>query len=177
MKEHIYKVKGMHCASCEILIEKKLLEAQNIKSVDASAGNGEVVVEYEGDRPNPERLNKIFREENYKFFDETLDSRFRGNDTIKNGNDEKNENGGNKASPTLVAFNIAIFIIIAFLFLQKILEQQKYFCMLLKKFSRNLEKENLLESENMSQSQNTGKQKQKLSSVFWAIRTSESHRS
>ncbi|OGZ79645.1 MAG: hypothetical protein A2528_03275 [Candidatus Staskawiczbacteria bacterium RIFOXYD2_FULL_37_9] len=120
MKEHIYKVKGMHCASCEILIEKKLLEAQNIKSVDASAGNGEVVVEYEGDRPNPERLNKIFREENYKFFDETLDSRFRGNDTIKNGNDEKNENGGNKASPTLVAFNIAIFIIIAFLFLQKI---------------------------------------------------------
>lgn len=24
-KEHIYYVKGMHCASCEILIEKKII--------------------------------------------------------------------------------------------------------------------------------------------------------
>ena len=68
-KEYIYKVSGMHCASCEILIEKKLLEIQNIKSVDASTQNGQVVVEYEGDRPNPERLNKIFKDDNYKFSD------------------------------------------------------------------------------------------------------------
>ena len=69
MKEHIYKVQGMHCASCEILIEKKLLDIPNIKSVDASTANGEVIVKYEGDRPNPERLSKIFKEENYTFSD------------------------------------------------------------------------------------------------------------
>ncbi|MCX6724145.1 MAG: sulfite exporter TauE/SafE family protein [Candidatus Staskawiczbacteria bacterium] len=111
-KEHIYKVEGMHCASCEILIEKKLLDLPNIKSVDASNGRGEVVVEYEGDRPNPERLSIIFEKENYKFADfATPKSRQSGAEA---GLPEK------KTSPTLVAFNIAIFIIIAFLVLDKI---------------------------------------------------------
>ncbi len=109
IKEHIYKIEGMHCASCEILIEKKLLQLPNIKAVDASTSKGEVVVEYEGDRPNPERLNKIFKEENYKFSDSS----------IKPGKaKEKTEEKPVKSS-TLVAFNIAIFIIIAFLILNK----------------------------------------------------------
>jgi len=110
VKEHVYKVDGMHCASCEILIEKKLLEIQNIKSVDASTGKGEVVIEYSGDRPNPERLSKLFREENYQFND------LNGNLSKK----AKGEESKKGANPTLVAFNIAIFIVIAFLFLQKI---------------------------------------------------------
>jgi len=111
MKEHIYKVDGMRCASCEILIEKKLLDLPNIKSVDASTGNGQVVVEYEGDRPNPEKLSKIFQAENYKFSDLAAPRSVRT---------EAGAVGGGKASPTLVAFNIAIFIIIAFLILDKI---------------------------------------------------------
>ena len=109
MKEHIYKVEGMHCASCELLIEKKLLSIQNIKSVDASAAKGEVVVEYSGDRPNPERLSKLFREENYQFDDLV-------NRAIKKIKEEPKSG----ANPTLVAFNIAIFIIVAFLLLHKI---------------------------------------------------------
>jgi uncharacterized protein len=108
MKEYIYKVQGMHCASCEILIEKKLLELPNIKSVDASTAKGEIVIEYEGDRPNPERLNKIFKEENYKFSDSALPE-----SSEKTGL-------GKRVNPTLVAFDIAIFIIIAFLVLDKI---------------------------------------------------------
>ncbi|MCX6722895.1 MAG: sulfite exporter TauE/SafE family protein [Candidatus Staskawiczbacteria bacterium] len=107
MKEFTYSVKGMHCASCEILIEKKLLDLENVKSVDASTSKGEVVVGYEGDRPNPERLNKIFREENYTFSEDRK-------------SDIKKENKDNKISPTLVAFNIALFIIIAFLVLDKV---------------------------------------------------------
>ncbi len=103
-KEHIYKVQGMHCASCEILIEKKLLDIENIKSVDASTGNGQVLIEYEGDRPNPERLNNIFKEENYTFSD----------------SGEKNIKPIKKTNATLVAFNIAIFIIIGFLILDKL---------------------------------------------------------
>jgi len=109
-KEHVYKVEGMHCASCEILIEKKLLGIQNIKSVDASVSKGEVVVEYSGDRPNPERLSKIFREENYQFDDFALPKH-------KSAEADPERKLG---SPTLIAFNIAIFIIAAFLLLQKI---------------------------------------------------------
>ena len=108
-KEHIYKVEGMHCPSCEILIEKKLLDIENVKSVDASTAKGEVVVEFEGDRPNPERLTHIFKQENYKFSDLT----------DKEKREEKKEEK-KKANATLVAFNIAIFIIIAFLILDKL---------------------------------------------------------
>ena len=112
MKEHIYKVEGMHCASCEILIEKKLLDVENIKSVDASTSKGEVVVEYEGDRPNPERLSKLFKEENYRFFDTPEQA---------NSHELANSNSGvQRTNPTLFAFNIAIFIIIGFLLLDRI---------------------------------------------------------
>lgn len=107
-KEHIYKVQGMHCASCEILIEKKLLDLPNIKSVDASTAKGEVVVNYEGDRPNPERLTKMFKEENYAFSD------FEPKVKKAKANQEKT-----KTSNWLVAFNIAIFIIIGFLLLDR----------------------------------------------------------
>jgi sulfite exporter TauE/SafE/copper chaperone CopZ len=119
MPEHIYKVEGMHCASCEILIEKKLLDIENIKSVDASTVKGEVVVEYQGDRPNPERLNKIFREDNYTFSDfnkKIASSQAPRNDGEKAEDPERSR----RANPTLVAFNIAIFIIIAFLVLGKV---------------------------------------------------------
>ena len=73
IKEHIYNVSGMHCASCEILIEKKLLQLPEVKSVEASTNNGQVVIEYDGTRPNPHKLNKIFGEEHYTFFDKSKD--------------------------------------------------------------------------------------------------------
>ena len=107
MKQQKYKVEGMHCASCEILIEKKLLDLKNVKSVNAKTSEGEVLLEYEGDEPKAEELNNIFKKENYKFSD---------------SNNKKTEKivEGKKANSTLVAFNIAIFIIIAFLILDKV---------------------------------------------------------
>jgi len=71
-KEHIYYVKGMHCASCEILIEKKLLEIKNIKSVEASVNNGTVRIIYEGRRPEIKGINQIFKKEGYRFFEEPI---------------------------------------------------------------------------------------------------------
>ncbi len=67
--EHTYFVKGMHCASCEILIEKKLSALKEIKSVEASAGKGKVFVVYQGQGPSIDKLNEIFKRENYLFFD------------------------------------------------------------------------------------------------------------
>lgn len=66
-KEHIYSVKGMHCASCEIIIEKKLLELKGIKSVEAKTSKGEVLIEYDGELPKAEQLDEIFKKENYSF--------------------------------------------------------------------------------------------------------------
>lgn len=70
MKEYIYYVKGMHCASCEILIEKKLLTAvADIKSVESSFNKGEVVIECQNKKPSIEALNKIFKDNHYIFSD------------------------------------------------------------------------------------------------------------
>lgn len=66
-KEVTYFVDGMHCASCELLIEKKLLREEGVAAVEASAGKGEARLVYEGKKPNIERLNKIFARDGYTF--------------------------------------------------------------------------------------------------------------
>ena len=113
LKEHTYFVKGMYCASCEILVEKKLLEIPEVKSVEASTSKGQVTVEYDGEKPNINILNNIFKKDNYTFFD-TLTSL-----SASNQYKAKKVQKGKPANAMLVAFNIAIFIIIAFLLLDK----------------------------------------------------------
>ncbi len=105
IKEHIFNVRGMHCASCEILIEKKLLELKEVKSVEASASRGEVLIEYEGELPSIEALNKIFRKENYVFSQE--EARI------------ETSNGFNKKE-SLITFGIGVLIILGFVGLIKL---------------------------------------------------------
>ena len=69
IKEQKYSVKGTHCASCEILIEKKLLEEKNIKAAESSNQKGQVLIEYEGGKPSLKHLNKLFEKEGYTFSD------------------------------------------------------------------------------------------------------------
>jgi sulfite exporter TauE/SafE/copper chaperone CopZ/plastocyanin len=70
IKEQVYYARGMHCASCEILIEKKLLRLKGVESVEASTNKGKVVIEYKDEKPSIEELNRIFKEDNYIFSDE-----------------------------------------------------------------------------------------------------------
>ena len=109
IKEHIYFVKGMHCSSCEILVEKKLLEISGIKSVEASTGKGRVVIEYEGEKPSVETLNNIFKKDNYSFFNNEYEFK-------KYDNNTESYKSTNK---TLTAFGVAIFIAIVFLLLDR----------------------------------------------------------
>ncbi len=67
LKECSYSVKGMHCASCEVLIEKKLIKQTNIEGVDASTSDNKVTIEYKGEKPTLEQLNKLFKSEGYSF--------------------------------------------------------------------------------------------------------------
>ena len=116
IKEHIYYVKGMNCASCEILIEKELLEIENVKSVEASTTKGEVVVEYENKRPTPERLNEIFKKGGYVFSDLPAEVSQSG---TKAGQPQGAINIF-KAKEFLVTFSIGLLIIIGFLGLNKL---------------------------------------------------------
>ncbi|MFH1129617.1 MAG: sulfite exporter TauE/SafE family protein [Patescibacteria group bacterium] len=101
IKEHIYHVKGMHCASCELIIEKRMLEFKNVKSVEASVKNEQIRIEFEGELPETNELNKIFEKENYIFSNQMLKTK------------EKEQEQGKK-NDTSTIVGVAIFIIIGF---------------------------------------------------------------
>jgi sulfite exporter TauE/SafE len=60
----------MHCAACEILIEKKLLKKENIEVADASTSDNEVIIMYKDEKPSIEGLNEIFKDDGYSFVEE-----------------------------------------------------------------------------------------------------------
>ena len=68
-KKHTYYIKGMHCASCEVLIEKELLSFRGVTFADASLSRGVVNIEYEKEKPETKELNEKFKEHGYVFFE------------------------------------------------------------------------------------------------------------
>lgn len=70
IKKHIYYLKGTHCVSCEILIEKKLSKINNINSVQVSTNKGEVIITYYNKKPSLKILNSMFKNEGYVFSDQ-----------------------------------------------------------------------------------------------------------
>lgn len=67
MRQHTYYVKGMHCASCEILIEKELLSLPGVTFAYASLSKGLVNIEYEKEKPSLEKLNARLKARGYTF--------------------------------------------------------------------------------------------------------------
>ncbi len=72
MKTKKFYIDGMSCASCELLIEKKILEKKGVKMVDASFGDGMVVINYEGDEISLGDMNKWFYKDKYSFSEHKL---------------------------------------------------------------------------------------------------------
>jgi len=69
IKEKTYYVSGLHCASCEVFVEKGLLKIENIKSVEASSSKGIITIQYENNLPEIFKLNETFKDQNYIFSD------------------------------------------------------------------------------------------------------------
>lgn len=68
MKECTYYVDGMHCASCEVLIEKRLLKIDGVENVDASTGSKTVKFQYKGKNDlSTKELNTLFKDSGYTF--------------------------------------------------------------------------------------------------------------
>lgn len=81
-KEKIYYVSGMHCASCELIIEKTLLELEGVKAVEASTSKGKVVIEYENQIPSVGKLNSLFKARGYVFSEGPVEEK---NKSVKEG--------------------------------------------------------------------------------------------
>ncbi|HZJ41047.1 MAG TPA: sulfite exporter TauE/SafE family protein [Candidatus Saccharimonadales bacterium] len=59
-------VKGMHCRSCEILIEEKLKEVKNVSSVNVNYKTGEAIVHYQKNIPDDQLIEKMVNEAGYE---------------------------------------------------------------------------------------------------------------
>ncbi len=69
--EKIYYVKGMHCSTCEVLIKQDIKNIDNVDDVKVSLEKSQVVVRTKDNSKAPtlEKLNGIFNELGYSFFE------------------------------------------------------------------------------------------------------------
>ena len=75
-KHCTYYIDGMHCASCEILIEKKILKENLAEVVDASLSNNRVEITYrDGHKPDINKLNDLFNKNGYNFSEKKIEKK------------------------------------------------------------------------------------------------------
>ncbi len=111
-------VEGMHCASCEVLIEKKLLKQKQIESVDASLSNNKVRINFSGNgKINIDDLNEEFNELGYKFSNNSYKKKEPPLFSTKNGGLAVNPK---KFANYLKVILIFISFLIAFLIFEKL---------------------------------------------------------
>lgn len=65
-----YYIKGLHCASCELIIEKKLMKVPGMQKADVSLKKGTLEIEMDGEQTLAVKaLNNYFAEDGYRFSD------------------------------------------------------------------------------------------------------------
>ena len=64
--EKKFKVKGMHCKSCEMLIKDELEEMDSVNVIKISYKTGEVLVGFEPDRADENKMRSIIKNEGYE---------------------------------------------------------------------------------------------------------------
>lgn len=65
MSSETYSVKGMHCASCASIIQKKLSKVEGITEVNVNLATETAKLEFEGNGLPPEALNEIINKYGY----------------------------------------------------------------------------------------------------------------
>lgn len=65
IKKSTYSIEGMHCASCQILIQKELANTKGVDKVSVSLAENKL--EIEGDNISIEKLNSMFKKLGYRF--------------------------------------------------------------------------------------------------------------
>ncbi len=111
-------VDGMHCASCEVLVEKKLLQMNEIEAVDASLRDSTVNITYQGqDAPNLELINENFKNFGYIFSDRKFRKDYTPTISFKNGQLRLNKK---KFHNLIKNFLISTLLVIAFFAFEKL---------------------------------------------------------
>ena len=74
MAEKIYKIRGMHCASCAGIIEKTFKKTEGVQNASANYGNESVKISYDESKINPEKLSKKIEPLGYSLMIENAES-------------------------------------------------------------------------------------------------------
>ncbi len=109
LKRQTYYIKGMHCASCELTIEKKVLEFAGVEFADVTLSRGEVVFDYRAGKPSAQDLTRTFSTSGYTFSDRP----FTG------GEDKKIRGPSSASGAESSALLPALTIIIVFILLER----------------------------------------------------------
>jgi sulfite exporter TauE/SafE/copper chaperone CopZ len=72
-------IKGMHCRSCELIIEEKLKKIPQVKKVEVNYKLGEAVVHYEGEAPGQNLIKEFVSEAGYEVGKESRKPFFNSN--------------------------------------------------------------------------------------------------
>ena len=67
MNEKKYYISGMHCPSCEMLVEKRVLKEKGVSFAEVSIGNETLCIRAAGKIPTAKELNEWFKEDGYSF--------------------------------------------------------------------------------------------------------------
>lgn len=65
MTKLVLKVKGMHCASCAILIDKLLPKQEGVESVTTSYGAGKIALEFDEEKISLEKIDEFINKLGY----------------------------------------------------------------------------------------------------------------
>lgn len=122
MKKQIIKITGMHCASCSMLIEKKLTKINGVLSVGVSYGNEKAVIEYNEESITLEQINKTIIDLGYGIVSEKETQ-----PNIESKTTDKPQNLDLLNQKNMVAFIVPIMIISVIGMIWELIEQYRYF--------------------------------------------------
>jgi len=72
MGTHIYRVKGMHCASCATVIEKTFKKVNGVESAEVNYGTEKVKLSFDATKVKPYDLSKLIEPLGYSLVDSSV---------------------------------------------------------------------------------------------------------
>lgn len=66
MKKYIFKIKGMHCTSCSMIIENKLRDIPEVKDANVNFAAEKAIVSVDDDSIKPEMISDAIKEAGYE---------------------------------------------------------------------------------------------------------------
>ncbi|MFZ2049044.1 MAG: heavy metal translocating P-type ATPase [Minisyncoccia bacterium] len=71
---HIYKIRGMHCASCAGIIEKTFKKTEGVEMAEVNYGTESAKIKFDNTKTNPEALSKKIEDLGYSLIIPTAES-------------------------------------------------------------------------------------------------------